>query len=571
MALVVLLSFVSSLASPVLLAQDLDIYGGGSNRGTATYQPTDEEYAGDVASHVALKEDLEKRWADAAVRSDQYRKQLERLRAATPPAGANPSEWYAARDKKVAQLEQYIIANDRNVADFRRNLGSVYGQIDSDKRRLYSVQDEGLKQNLGTLLGVGGTLAAPIAARPTIGNLTGAVGRSINGARLNSVTKNIASSQTRSAALGDKIANMQPPSPRSWTMVEEGGRVLMRSTNGQVKDMGPSTIKSANGTDIRNDSAFRSADYHGELYGAKANIQNQIDTLRFNRNKASSIKAKDAIDKRIGELEGKKVQLEKDISQYDSTHQSAGSQLKGLAASAAKWAAFSAGITVTTNLITQLTHNGWNFNQLDWRAAVAPLMTGEFWGGTAGSFGVSMLLSSVIPGGAFVKTLAAIGGAAVGWQLGTGNLFETDWTELISTSVGSTVGVLIGTAIGGPVGGFIGGIVGNFAATWILGKVREWLEASSEAADPREFSKYPGASDPPGYNAPTTFDKLPVEDLRSSDPGQLKAMMDEAYMQMMQYARDPSQASRFEQSRQKYMMLKQQLEQLQRGTSSGMK
>ncbi|MBI3890271.1 MAG: hypothetical protein HY303_01925 [Candidatus Wallbacteria bacterium] len=563
-AIVVLISFLSSLAAPIAMAQDYGDGGAAAGRGEAQFSPQDDqEFAGDVAGRVALKQDLEKRWADAAARSQSARARLQQLQTAQPPAGADPNVWYAQRDKEVQRLQEYVISSDRNIGDFRRNLGNVYSQIDKDKQRLYSVRDDGLRQDLGTLLGVGGMAAIPLHARPSIGNLSGAIKRSYQGSQLNGIGGKISDAQARSAAMGEKLSNMQAPTKNTWSVVEENGRVYTKGVDGTLKDMGPATTKAADGTEIKNDSAFRKGEYYNELYGTKSAIQNQIDTLKFNRDRASTAKGKEALDQKITDLEGKKTQLEKDISEYDSSHPSAGGQLKNLAMGAAKWAAFGAGLTVASNAIQQLTANGWDPARIDWGAAIAPLKTAEFWGGTAGSFGVSMLASALIPGGAFVKTFTAIAGAAVGWQLGSGNLFHTDWTDLITGSVGATVGTLIGTALGGPIGAFIGGIVGQYAATWILGKVREWLEARSETTDPRSNGNYPNASDPPGYNRPQ-IDQSAVPGYRGSDPGELKARMDQAYMQMMQYSRDSSQMEKFDRSRREYMTLKAQLEQMQR-------
>lgn len=570
MSVVLLVCFWGGLLAPLARAQGFDIDTGGSaggRRGPAEYRPDpsdEQEFAGDVASRVALKEDLENRWAEATVRSDKARRQIDRLRSASPPSGTDPAEWDTRRQREIARLEQYLRANDQAIGDYRRNLGGVYGQLDRDKQRLYSVKNEGLRQDLGTLLGVGGMAAVPLHTRPTMGNLTSSIKRGFQGRQLASVTKNISGSQTRSAALGDKLSGMSAPTKNTWAVVEEGGRVYVKGADGKLKDMGAATTKSANGTDIRNDSAFRKGDYYNQLYGAKSNITNQIDQLRYNRDRASTIKAKDALDKRITELETKKVRLEKDIAEHDSANPSSGSALKNLATGAAKWAAFSVGITIASNAVQQLAANGWDPSRISWSEAVAPLKTAEFWGGTAGSFGVSMLASALIPGGAFIKTLGAIGGAAVGWQLGTGNIGQTDWMELGATSLGATIGTLIGTALGGPIGAFIGGVAGNYAATWILGKVREWLEAKSEAFDPRDRSSYPTAQDPPGYNRQAPFDPAKLDDYRSSDPSDLKSRMDQSYVQMMQYARDPSQSDKFDRSRREYMQLKGQLEQLQR-------
>ncbi len=562
-ALLVLASFLGSLVTPVIQAQDLDIYTGESGRRPAEYRPEfqdDYEFAGNVAGRVALKEDLEKRWADAAVRSNQARQRLQRLQGARPPSGVDANDWYRRRDEEVSRLSDYLSRSDRAIGDYRRSLGNVYGQLDKDRSRLTGVTDSGLKQELGTLIGVGGMAAAPIWARPTMSNLSGSIGRAIKGRQLASVTNRIASSQNRSAALGQKL-NTPAPARNSWQVAEANGRVVLRGANGSVKDLGSATTRSGDGSSIRNDAAFRKGEYYNQLYSTRSNIGHQIDSLRHTRSMARTAKQRAAIDQQITKLEGKQSQLQKDIAEYDSTKKPAGSTLKNMAASAAKWAAFSVGITVASNAIQQLAQNNWDVRSIDWGAATAALRTPEFWGGTAGSFGVSMLASALIPGGAFVKTLAAIAGAGIGWQLGSGNLMQTDWMELGVTSLGATIGSLIGTALGGPVGAFIGGVAGHYASTWILGKVREWLEAPIEPYGPKDRRSYQSAEAPPGvYRDPNQTSR--GDDTRYSDPSALKERMDQAYMRMMQYARDPSRQMQFDRSRREYLGLKGQLDQM---------
>jgi hypothetical protein len=137
-------------------------------------------------------------------------------------------------------------------------------------------------------------------------------------------------------------------------------------------------------------------------------------------------------------------------------------------------------ITYGADVVTQLAHNGWDFKQVDWSQGLRPFATKEFWGGTAGSFVGSMAgtaIASALPGGVLVKTLFAVGGAAIGWQAGSGNLAKTDWTQLAATTVGATLGSILGGTLLpflGPVGPIIGGIAGSYLADWALKKFREW-------------------------------------------------------------------------------------------------
>ena len=136
------------------------------------------------------------------------------------------------------------------------------------------------------------------------------------------------------------------------------------------------------------------------------------------------------------------------------------------------------------------------------KGAGAMLKEGWFWGGTAGSFVGSMAgtaIASAIPGGALIKTLFAVGGAAIGWQAGSGNLENTDWTKLGATTVGATVGAIAGgilLSFLGPFGPMIGGMVGHVVAGWLVDKVRSWMAADNVTyARPEQNQNYTQSSD----------------------------------------------------------------------------
>lgn len=57
----------------------------------------------------------------------------------------------------------------------------------------------------------------------------------------------------------------------------------------------------------------------------------------------------------------------------------------------------------------------------------------KFWGGLAGDFVFTAVLTGLagaLPGGSFLKMLLPIGGGFVGWEVGSGNLRNTNWMAL---------------------------------------------------------------------------------------------------------------------------------------------
>lgn len=282
---------------------------------------------------------------------------------------------------------------------------------------------------------------------------------------------------------------------RSSTTLQNGWRTdIGRNGNIQLRrgdrvvDLGERAStqqgRGRNATQVRNDAAWSRAEGLQTMYGARDTLSTSIRDLRSQLRTAPR-EGRASIRAEIKNLEAQQKALNQDIKQAERpTNQGGG--VRSLAASAAKWALFSTGLTIGMRAFDQLRENDWDVSSIDWGDAVAPLRTAEFWGGTAGSFGLSMAASAIIPGGAFIRTLGAIGGAAVGWQLGSGNLQDTDWAELGASTLGATLGSLLGSALGGPIGAFIGGLAGHFLATWLLGKVRDWLEDGAIAFSPED-------------------------------------------------------------------------------------
>lgn len=500
--------------------------------------PSTDEYISEVTSRVALRDDLAQRREEAEYRKQQIDETIRKIADERPPSGVDAAQWRSEQDRKVQWLRQFQTKNDDTLSRYDSNLQSVDQKLDFDRRYVMQADDPALQQALGTMVGVAGTAFIPVAGRPTLSGLKASVTRSAMAHKLSGTNAALGNANTQAANLANSRASMTAPVKANWTQSTVNGKVVLtNSATGQTKTMGAAEVRSADGSQmVKNSQAFRKGDYFNSLYQTKANIDNSIAQLRHERGLAKNAKAQKALDSKIGELQAKKSQVESDLAQADADQvgKPKGSAMKNLAVSAAKWAAFSVALTVTMNAVDQLRQNDWDFKSIDWKMATAPLRTAEFWGGTAGSFAVSMALTAMIPGGTFVKALASIGGAAIGWQLGTGNLFDTDWTELGVTSLGATLGTMLG-AFAGPVGMFLGGMAGHFLSSWLLGKVREWLSARAVTygREDRAAYDYGNPYDPDGW------DEQPIEQVHydADDMKMLKSKLDETYMQIQRYSR----------------------------------
>jgi len=473
-------------------------------------RPDDTDaYAADVTSRAALAQDLDKQRQEAEYRRQTIQESIRRLEAEQPPSGVDRSQWEQQRSERITWLQDYLKRNDETLARYNTSLSNVNTRLGADRQYIINSSDEELRQSLGTMIGVAGAAGIPIASRPTLGTLKASVGRSMMGMRLNSTTKALNTAMARQSALQTQAGGLTPPVRGQWTPeVNASGDLILRNGN-QTKNMGRAETRAADGSTIRNEATYQKANYYQQLYDTRSGISHQLNQLKYERSVAKNAKAQKAIDSKIQQLETKKSQLEQDIAKHDSENVSHKSVMKNLAVSAAKWAAFSAGMVVATDVFNQLRTNGWNVKAIDWAHAIAPLKTANFWGGTAGSFVGSMALTALVPGGAFARTLAGIAGAAIGWQVGTGNLFETDWLELGATSVGATIGAVLGSFLG-PIGTFLGGMAGHLVASWLLGKVREWLHPGYTAYDPskRDSYDYDPKTSAVGWNRPdTSYDR----------------------------------------------------------------
>lgn len=225
--------------------------------------------------------------------------------------------------------------------------------------------------------------------------------------------------------------------------------------------------------------------------------QNATD-LRLQAREMAGTRVGSQLEARAAQLEARAQNLDQKITEYRTNNPNQlANRARYLAGSAAKWAAFSAGMAVTMRAIESYRQNG----EIDWSYATQDLRSRQFWTGTGGAFLGSMAgsaimsgVTSVIPGGPLVKaglqTFGAIAGSAIGFQAGSGNLSNTDWTHLAATTIGATIGSMLLAPLG-PVGVILGGIVGNIVADWALRTFRAWGELEATAANPR--------GPPPGF------------------------------------------------------------------------
>ena len=540
-------------------------------------RPDDRDsYISEVTNRAALAEDLDKKRQEAQYRRKTIEESIRRLQNEQPPAGTDRSTWERQRQDRINWLNDYMRRNEQTLQRYEKNLGSVNSRLENDRKYIMTSDDPELKQSLGTLIGIAGAAGIPIASRPTMGTLKASVGRSMMGMRLNSTNRALTKAMTRQTALQTKASTFQAPTKGTWTPeVNAKGDLILRNGS-KVKNMGRAEIKAADGTMIKNDAAYQKSNYYKQLYDTRSGLSHRINELKHQRQVSKNAKAQKAIDQRIKQLEAKKGQLESDIAKHDSENQSHKSVMKNLAVSAAKWAAFSAGMVVATDVFNQLKSNGWNVRAIDWAHAIQPLKTANFWGGTAGSFAGSMLLTAMVPGGAFARTLAGIAGAAIGWQVGTGNLFETDWMQLGATSVGATIGAVLGSFLG-PIGTFLGGMAGHFVADWLLNKVRGWLTPGYSSYDPskRQAYDYDPEKAAVGWNRPQDSYDRPDDGSMSSQFGDAKSLqqrmleLQREMTALMRGQQNPNTIMQLDSLRREYGQVQRQLSGMREQASSG--
>ncbi|MBI4860748.1 MAG: hypothetical protein HY815_10880 [Candidatus Riflebacteria bacterium] len=506
--------------SPLLEAQDVNFAPG-----TAEY----ENFTSQVRDRLASREGLEQLYQRAAVRQSQLQTDLQTLQTMQAPPGTDPTVWQQRFQEQAQRLKDEMTRNDAIVDRTRKKLGPIYTKLQSDLERIKSSNNDALNQQIGTLIGAGGGTVVPIWNRMTAADISGMARYGVNQAHLatvnprinayNNIATNAASRAANAeAALGgiQTVRWTPEPSTAGTNMVltprdAATGEVI--ASMKPIETNVPAKITNSQGTVVDNPNAVAAGNDLAQLYNSRTQIANELQATRLKLSRGVNNVQKEFFEKHAAGLEQKKVALEADIQKYQSENPSIGTRAKGLAMDAGKWAAMSVGITLGANVIHQLTQNGWDPSKINWRQAGAFLTDGHFWGGTAGSFVGSLAgtaIASALPGGIFVKTALSIGGAALGFQWGSGNLGKTDWAALGVTTLGSTAGFLIGMAIGGPVGAFLGGIIGQLASQYIYDKVKEWLirEEGASSYDQSQGQSQAQAQVQVGY--PAVGDPGPV-------------------------------------------------------------
>ena len=527
-----LVLYFFALCSPVLRAQfvydDQDFYS------------NDDQFINQVYDVESQRQHLTERFnSEIQNRDDAYRA-IEQLQSMPPPSGWEQDNWVDYVKNRVDDLKDYAQDRENFLGRTRERIKGYVSELDSFRDKIKE-SDNPEVQEMGSWVSVAGSTAAvPVHSpyRPWIRSTAanpgsaaafnpGDLAQAGRHARVGTINARIGSpgntgawhswqakhSSWAQGALQAKNAAASTSVQYTPKVVGQGANArihLQPKTNGNyygthgkppstVKTSIPGKVKLADGTWVNNKAGLSYARDMGSLHSSRRAIELSIAKQRHALSNCTNKKMASAIQRDISRLERARTKLNSNIDAHNSTNSSFKTKAVGLAKSAGKWALFSVGAAYTGNVVQQLSHNDWDFRRVNWgigEGGAANMMTkGWFWGGTAGSFAGSLAgtaIASCIPGGAFVKTLMAIGGAAVGWQAGSGNLKNTDWVQLGVTTVGATIGALAGGVLLsflGPFGAMIGGIVGHMVSSWLLNKFRNWTapdhwaQARPEARD----------------------------------------------------------------------------------------
>lgn len=468
-------------------------------------------YAAEVRDRLAQREGFEQMYEGQARRQVQLQAELNALQGmGAPPPNVDQAQWTARMQQDQAQLRAQLQQNQTLMTRTQQKLTPLYQRIAEDQRRIKESNDPDLQMQIGTLAGVAGLHVVPIWGRPPpagsppgtpngLGRLTSAdiSGMFRYGAQqahlrtvnwripvYNNISTNAGSRATNAATALGELPTVQwhpEPNPATGNMrLVAKDAALGTAIEGMrpVETSVPSKITNSQGQVIDNPNAVRAAQDFAQLHNTRTAISGEIAAAKLKASRAINSAQQEFFDRRVANLEAKKTQLEADISKYQAENPSVGSRMTQLGKDAGKWALMSVGVAATTNVVHQLSQNGWDPTKVNYGQAVAFLGDRHFWGGTAGSFVGSMAgsaIASAIPGGIFAKTALSIGGAALGFQWGSGNLANTDFIGLGVTTLGSTAGYMLGMAIGGPIGAFLGGIVGQYVSQYIYDAVKDML------------------------------------------------------------------------------------------------
>ncbi len=126
----------------------------------------------------------------------------------------------------------------------------------------------------------------------------------------------------------------------------------------------------------------------------------------------------------------------------------------------------------------------------------------KFWGGLAGDLALTYIVTALapaIPGGVFVQTLATVAAGFVGFELGSGNIKNSDWLSIGIQSVVAT-GTYLGAsalvaAIGlpfAPLIATVASIGAALGAAYLLEKWRGKKYAASERPEDKKETKSGG-------------------------------------------------------------------------------
>lgn len=493
---------------------------------------TNAQYAAEVRDRLANREGYEQMYQRQVQRQVQMQSELTSLQSTQMPSGADSTAWTTKMRQDQAQLTQQLQQNQTLMQRTQGKLTPIYQRLQEDAARIKASNDPELQTQLGVLVGAAGNYVVPIWGRPPpagsppgtpngLGRITaaeyaGMVKYGAQQAHLRTVNWRIpvyenvaANASTRagnaSTALGNlpTIEWVPEPSPTTGNMRLVAKDAALGTAMEGVKPVEtsvPARITNSQGQVIDNPNAVTAANDFAQLHNTRTAITNEISAVKLKASRAVNSAQQEFFERRAAGLEAKKTALEADIAKYQAENPSVGSRMSALGKDAGKWALMSVGVAATTNVVNQLAHNGWDPSKVNYGQAVAFLGDKHFWGGTAGSFVGSMAasaLASAIPGGVFAKTALSIGGAALGWQVGSGNLANTDFIGLGVTTLGSAAGYMLGMAIGGPIGAFLGGIAGQFVSQFIYDKIKEMV-IREEGATSGGASGIPVSQVPPG-------------------------------------------------------------------------
>ncbi|MCJ8344743.1 hypothetical protein MJH12_04330, partial [bacterium] len=278
--------------------------------------------------------------------------------------------------------------------------------------------------------------------------------------RISAQFKNLKYTGANAKMSMNKAASMVDFKPYTELQLKSGSKILMHQST-----VDSYQIKSAEGKVL-----FRGS----EKRVAKLKLKGEVDANALAKFKGQLAESAARIDIAKAEYQGLKLKVKanqaspadklrvqklgKDIPKYEKAYKSLedqtslkSSSMKGMMGDAAKFALTSIGIRAGINILSQAIKND---GKIDFKSALSFMADGSFWGGTAGGFIGSMVMSTVgnmiLPGGgALMKALPGFLGAAIGFEVGSGSASKTNWTQLLSSTAGSAAAFAL---IGGPVG-----------------------------------------------------------------------------------------------------------------------